>query len=121
MKSQTIRTFHLIASFILASCGSHNTNHSAIKQPIGHALWHRNAVVYKMNVRQFTDEGTLKAATEWLGELSNIGVGSLATDNLQYTYKDIFSKSVYEMTPIFNETIESWDYKFYARVKQQLT
>lgn len=74
-----------------------------------------------MNVRQFTNEGTLKAATEWLGELSNIVVGSLATDNLQYTYKDIFSKSVFEMTPIFNETMESWDYKFYARVKQQLT
>jgi glycosidase len=75
MKTQAIRTLLLLTSFIFVSCGSQNTDPSAITQPIGHAEWSRNAVIYEMNIRQFTDQGTFNAATESLEELREMGVG----------------------------------------------
>ena len=39
-----------------------------------HAVWSYNAVVYEMNVRQLTDEGTLAAAMRHLRHLRDIGV-----------------------------------------------
>ena len=39
-----------------------------------HAVWSYNAVVYEMNVRQLTEEGTFTAAMRHLQHLHDIGV-----------------------------------------------
>ena len=39
-----------------------------------HAVWSYNGVIYEMNVRQLTDEGTLSAAMRHLQHLKSIGV-----------------------------------------------
>ena len=42
-----------------------------------HAVWSYNAVVYEMNVRQLTEEGTFTAAMRHLQHLHNIGVDTI--------------------------------------------
>jgi glycosidase len=42
-----------------------------------HAEWTRNATVYQINTRQFTREGTLRAAEKALPRLAGMGVGIL--------------------------------------------
>lgn len=39
-----------------------------------HPEWSRDAAIYQVNTRQFTDEGTLAAATERLPEVAGLGV-----------------------------------------------
>uniref|UniRef100_UPI004057ABD3 alpha-amylase family glycosyl hydrolase n=1 Tax=Alistipes sp. TaxID=1872444 RepID=UPI004057ABD3 len=39
-----------------------------------HAIWSYNAVVYEMNVRQLTEEGTFVAAMRYLQHLKSIGI-----------------------------------------------
>ncbi|MCM8556220.1 alpha-amylase family glycosyl hydrolase [Sphingomicrobium sediminis] len=39
-----------------------------------HVDWSRDAVVYQLNTRQFTDEGTIAAAAEHLPRLASLGV-----------------------------------------------
>jgi len=39
-----------------------------------HPEWCRDAVIYQVNTRQFTPEGTLRAAAEHLGRLAELGV-----------------------------------------------
>jgi glycosidase len=43
----------------------------------GHAEWTRDATVYEINTRQFTREGTLRAAEKELPRLARLGVGIL--------------------------------------------
>jgi glycosidase len=42
-----------------------------------HPDWSKNVVLYEVNVRQYTDEGTLNAFTEHLPRLKNLGVDVL--------------------------------------------
>ncbi len=42
-----------------------------------HPEWSRDAVIYQINTRQFTPEGTLRAAAEQFGRLAELGVGIL--------------------------------------------
>ncbi len=42
-----------------------------------HPVWSYDAVLYEMNVRQITPEGTLKAATAHLQRLSNLGIDAV--------------------------------------------
>jgi 1,4-alpha-glucan branching enzyme len=42
-----------------------------------HADWTRNATIYQINTRQFTREGTLRAAEKELPRLAGLGVGIL--------------------------------------------
>ncbi|NOT03571.1 MAG: alpha-amylase [Anaerolineales bacterium] len=42
-----------------------------------HPEWSRNAVIYQINTRQFTEEGTFKAAESHLPRLEDLGVGIL--------------------------------------------
>jgi glycosidase len=44
---------------------------------VTHADWSRNAVIYQVNTRQFTPEGTLKAATREIPRLKALGVDIL--------------------------------------------
>ena len=57
----------LLAVMLLSSC-CNNTPQAA------HPEWTYNAVVYEMNVRQYTPEGTFAAAAEHLPRLSELGV-----------------------------------------------
>ena len=43
-----------------------------------HAVWSYDAVVYEMNVRQLTEEGTFLAAMRHLQHLKSIGVDTLS-------------------------------------------
>lgn len=43
-------------------------------QPFRHPDWARNAVIYELNVRQFSEEGTLKAILPQLPRIKNMGV-----------------------------------------------
>jgi glycosidase len=42
-----------------------------------HPEWSKNAVIYEVNVRQYTDEGTFKAFEEHLPRLKNLGIDIL--------------------------------------------
>lgn len=42
---------------------------------IKHPQWARNAVIYQINLRQFTPEGTLQAASRQLPRLHDMGIG----------------------------------------------
>lgn len=44
---------------------------------INHPCWSRNAVIYEVNLRQFTDEGTLKAFDKELPRLKELGADIL--------------------------------------------
>ena len=44
---------------------------------ISHPAWSRKAVIYQVNTRQFTPEGTLQAATRELPRLKALGVDIL--------------------------------------------
>jgi len=45
--------------------------------PISHAEWSYSAVLYEMNVRQLTPEGTLRAATGYLSRLHDLGIDAV--------------------------------------------
>lgn len=74
MKSFNIRILILLAGFVVASCGP-RTEPAMPVSSSSHLNWSRNAVIYEMNVRQFSEEGTFAAATRRLGELRDMGVG----------------------------------------------
>jgi 1,4-alpha-glucan branching enzyme len=75
MKSTSKRIFLLVASFIFVSCGNQGSDSSNTVQTAAHTEWSRNAVIYEMNVRQFSEAGTFNAASERLVELRDMGVG----------------------------------------------
>lgn len=60
--------FTLLSIAMLWSCGSEKT------APSAHPDWTYNTVVYEMNVRQLTPEGTFAAAERYLPELKAMGV-----------------------------------------------
>ena len=39
-----------------------------------HPEWSKNAVIYQINTRQFTEEGTFRAAEKHLPRLKDLGV-----------------------------------------------
>lgn len=50
---------------------------TAVKTKIAHPDWSRNAVIYEVNLRQYTGEGTLKAFDKELPRLKDMGVDIL--------------------------------------------
>jgi glycosidase len=74
-----------IAAMLAMACtnaGSKQADVSALTQDyspapyieLEHAEWTRDAVIYQLNTRQFTREGTFKAALEQLPRLADMGV-----------------------------------------------
>lgn len=53
---------------VLVACGTRP------QQPAAHPDWSYNSVVYEMNVRQYTPEGTLAEAARHLPRLQEMGV-----------------------------------------------
>lgn len=62
------RLLGLFLALVLAACGSKS------EQSAAHPDWSYNSVVYEMNVRQYTPEGTLSAAQQQLSRLKELGV-----------------------------------------------
>ena len=58
----------LLLAMVLVACGTRP------QQPTAHPDWSYNSVVYEMNVRQYTPEGTLAAAARHLPRLRELGV-----------------------------------------------
>ena len=72
---------HLIALSIvlsLFSCTSRKASESYnLQLGVSHPEWSRNAVIYEVNLRQYTDEGTIKAFEKRLPQLKELGVDIL--------------------------------------------
>ena len=58
----------LLLAMVLVACGTRP------QQPAAHPDWSYNSIVYEMNVRQYTPEGTLAAAARHLPRLQKLGV-----------------------------------------------
>lgn len=67
------------ASALLGACSSKNTANAepATIDSLAHADWSRNAVIYEVNTRQYTPEGTFAAFGEHLPRLADLGVDIL--------------------------------------------
>jgi len=64
---------------VLAACGQIGGQGTASYEPeayvqVEHADWTRDAVIYQLNTRQFTEAGTFVAAQEHLPRLAELGV-----------------------------------------------
>lgn len=75
MKKKITLAITLLA-FILTSCTTkEQVSHKATH--VNHPEWSRNAVMYEVNLRQYTEEGTLKAFEAHLPRLKELGVDIL--------------------------------------------
>ncbi|MFH0736297.1 MAG: alpha-amylase family glycosyl hydrolase [bacterium] len=63
-----------IASFLVFNNFNKNIKTTEEVKGFKHAEWSNNAVIYEVNVRQYTPEGTFKAFEEHLLRLKNMGV-----------------------------------------------
>lgn len=83
-KSVTACTLAVSMAFSLSACGDSNTNEKETfkeeKAPEGdrvQADWIDKAVLYEVNVRQYTEEGTFAAFSEHLDRLKDMGINTL--------------------------------------------
>ena len=74
----------LIGALLCSACGGKNKTATAQNEErdstftqVNHPEWSRNAVIYEVNLRQFTDEGTVNAFSEQLPRLKDLGVDIL--------------------------------------------
>ncbi len=77
--AQMIRAalFALCGALALAACGQPTAQDAYAPRPyveLQHPEWARDAVIYQINPRQFTPEGTFDAAREQLPRLHELGV-----------------------------------------------
>lgn len=70
---------HLIPLFLVLSLLSCSTRKESpiLQTGVVHPEWSRNAVIYEVNLRQYTDEGTIKAFQNHLPRLKELGVDIL--------------------------------------------
>lgn len=72
---KSILLFSLLAlALIIASCKSASDKGLPPVSNVEHPEWSRNANIYEVNIRQFTDDGTLQAFVRHLPRLRNMGV-----------------------------------------------
>ena len=70
----------LLSLILLIACNACATAPDYTPKPyveLQHADWAKDAVIYQINTRQFTPEGTFKAAQEQLPRLADLGVDIL--------------------------------------------
>lgn len=72
-----IQYFLLIAVALLISCGDSSSSGYKKKTESVHPEWVYDAVIYEVNTRQFTPEGTFNALTEHLPRFQELGVDIL--------------------------------------------
>jgi len=69
------RTILFLSScLLLAACNSGGESVSIGPDELIHPVWSRNAVIYELNVRQHSPNGTLKSARADLARLNQLGV-----------------------------------------------
>ena len=66
----------LSMGMLIASCNSGEANRAQTEDEMtyNNPEWSKDAVLYELNVRQFSDEGTFSAIEERVDELANLGV-----------------------------------------------
>ena len=64
----------LVGGLLLAGCKSKKAGNLPPVSNVIHPAWSKNAVIYEVNVRQYTPEGTFKAFEEHLPRLKELGV-----------------------------------------------
>lgn len=83
MKMQFIPTVIIVlaimfvAAFVLVACNESVRKKKAPPSFVTHLDWSKNAVIYEVNVRQYTPEGTFEAFAEHLPRLKELGVDIL--------------------------------------------
>lgn len=91
MKGKTVRAGRLMSAImaavavlaggiVTAGCGNKgktDARQAEACDSLVHADWSRNAVIYEVNTRQYTDEGTFAAFTGHLPRLNELGVDIL--------------------------------------------
>ncbi|MCD8312820.1 MAG: alpha-amylase [Bacteroidales bacterium] len=75
MKKLFLIVFAAAAMVLTTACGGGSAQGN--KTGLNHAGWTYNSVVYEMNLRQYTAEGTLEAAADQLPRLQRLGVDVL--------------------------------------------
>lgn len=83
-KSMIQMLFMALAVVVIAiafwACGASKTKEKVIAKPVSSVVtpeWAKNAVIYEVNTRQFTSEGTFNALAEHLPRLKELGVDIL--------------------------------------------
>lgn len=82
MTALKLRPFLLLTLLALTACSSATTQSQQIADPRGlaqvpHPVWSRDDVIYEINVRQYTPEGTFKALEAHLPRLRDMGIDIL--------------------------------------------
>lgn len=70
-------SFVLPAILLVGLLGCNAPEKPVVKDTSAHVEWAENAVIYEVNIRQYTHEGTLKAFTAELPRLKRLGVDIL--------------------------------------------
>jgi glycosidase len=67
-----------VLAFSITSCKSNKTEEGCnYKTNVKHLDYSKNAVIYEVNIRQFTEEGTFKAFTDHIPRLKELGIDIL--------------------------------------------
>lgn len=74
MKKLNLLSFVLLSVIILAACNSADNEPEQEGLPYDNPAWSHDAVLYELNVRQFSDEGTFAAVENKVDELAALGV-----------------------------------------------
>ncbi len=80
MKEHILKILLIVAGAVLLAAACRPALKSAIeplKSSVVHAEWTRNMVLYEINVRQFSDEGTFAGVEQALPRLKELGVNVL--------------------------------------------
>ena len=77
-----LKYFLLVLTVSFLACNSQKKEGETVKTPVvetkvKHPEWSKNAVIYEVNIRQYTHEGTFKAFTEQIPRLKNLGIDIL--------------------------------------------
>jgi len=72
----------LICLFLIAGCAGNRTSRPeeknyVINSSVVHPEWAADAVIYEVNIRQYTPEGTFRAFIEHIPRLQNLGIDIL--------------------------------------------
>ena len=67
-------SFPVLAGLIVTLLMVCTAEANAAEPEMAHVAWSRNAVIYQVNVRQYTPEGTFNAFTKQLPNLKKMGV-----------------------------------------------
>src|SRR6056297_4168128 len=74
----------IILFLLVTACNSNqntpkdsNKEHTEKSTKVKHPEWSKNAVIYEVNIRQYTEEGTFEAFEEHLPRLKELGVDIL--------------------------------------------